>query len=324
MSSINRRIFVSSLGLPALPLASKSFAAPSAKPLYIYVPAPPGGGTDMAARALGQAITKQQGRTVIIENRPGAFGMIAAQGAMRAPADGNTLLITHTAAILLPAMQRNLLVDVTREFQPVSMVCTSSNLLICPSKLGVRNLAEFLDWAKGKPDGASVGSFGTGSTSHINVELLKKTLQGKVTHIPFQGSSPLLQALIGGQLDAGFNERATMLGHVKNPAIKVLATTGESRSSQLPEVQTMKEAGYAGFEPAGFIALFAPAKVAPEVVADLSSKIQDLYQDEGLRNALQTLGFTPQNASASGLAELISRDRPKWESVIRDSNIRID
>lgn len=325
MKRIDRRTFVSSLALPTLSFFSgKTLSADSTKPLSIYVPAPPGGGTDMAARVLSKAITKQQGRPVIVENRPGAFGVIAAQGVMRTPPDGNTLLLTHTGAMLLPAMQRNLLVDVMRDFQPVSMVCTSSNLLIVASKTEVNTVRDFAEWSKKRTNGASVGSFGAGSTSHIHVELLNKALGGHATHVPFQGAAPLLQALIGGQLDAGFNERASMLAHLNNPAIKVLATTGDSRSSLLPGVPTMREAGYVGFEPIGFIALFAPSKVAPEVIKALSDGFQSLYRDEEVRNALLTLGFTPEYASASDLGEIIFRDRPKWESVIRGANIRIE
>lgn len=293
-----------------------------ARPIRMVVPYPAGGGTDTIARMIGQRLTEAWGQPVLVDNKPGASGMLGNDIVAKAPPDGYTVLLGITAMIQSPGLYKRIPYDVTRDFAPVSLIARSSDLFVVPSRVPANTLAEFIALAKaGK---LSYGSYGNGTSSHLHGELLKMQAKVDLTHIPYKGAAPLMSDVLGGQVDSAFVDVTSANSYLNSGKFKTLAITGSQRYPSMPSVPTFAEAGFSGFEPSGWFSMFLPANTPRDVVSRLSTETGRIVRLPEISQKLSAMGLQPVGSSIEELAALVATDTPKWARIVRDAHIQLD
>ncbi|UIF90077.1 tripartite tricarboxylate transporter substrate binding protein [Cupriavidus sp. UYPR2.512] len=292
------------------------------KPIRMIVPYPAGGGTDTVGRLIGQRLAESLGQPVVVENKPGASGMLGNDTVAKAPADGYTILLAITALIQSPALYKRTPYDVARDFTPVSLIAKSSDLFVVPNRVPASNMREFLALAKaGK---LSYGSYGNGTSSHLHGELLKQQAGIEIAHIPYKGAAPLMSDLLGGQVDSAFVDVTSANPYLGSNKFKILGITGTQRYKALPNVPTFSELGLAGFEPNGWFALFLPANAPKDVTAKLAAETARIVRLPEVTQKLAGMGLQPVGSAPQELAAVVAGDTPKWAKIVRDANIQLD
>ncbi len=292
------------------------------KPIRMIVPYPAGGGTDTVGRLIGQRLAESLGQPVVVENKPGASGMLGNDTVAKAPADGYTILLAITALIQSPALYKRTPYDVARDFTPVSLIAKSSDLFVVPNRVPANNMREFLALAKaGK---LSYGSYGNGTSSHLHGELLKQQAGIEIAHIPYKGAAPLMSDLLGGQVDSAFVDVTSANPYLGSNKFKILGITGTQRFKALPNVPTFSELGLAGFEPNGWFALFLPANAPKDVTAKLAAETARIVRLPEVTQKLAGMGLQPVGSTPQELAAVVAGDTPKWARIVRDANIQLD
>ncbi|WP_240648562.1 Bug family tripartite tricarboxylate transporter substrate binding protein [Variovorax beijingensis] len=289
------------------------------KPVTLVVPTAPAGGTDTIARLIADALGKTLKQPFIVDNRPGANGILGTDLAARATPDGYRLLFTYAAAMVVnPSLYRKLPYDPVRDFAPVAQIGRGGNLLLVRKDLPVGTLKEFVAYAKARPDKLSYCSWGNGSGGHLAMESLKKQAGLVMTHVPYKGSGPCVQDLLGGQVDAAFADMSSTVEIVRAGRLKALANSGPSRIPMLPDVPTMTEAGYP-FTTYAWYGLLAPAKTPPAVVRRLNEAVNQALKDPVVVQRLRELNFTdlPQNTPEQ-FAATIQKDMRDWGALVKD------
>ena len=329
MAIYNRRAFLlSTLSMAAagvlVPAQAQNAANFPSKALRIVVPGAPGGATDLLGRALSIGMTKSLGQPVIVDNKAGAAGIVAAQNVLASPADGYTMYLGITSVIQLPALMPNIPVNFLKDFAPVSLMAWGSDLLVVNAQLPVRSLAELVALAKSKPGKLSIGSYGTGTSSHLHGELLKMRTSIELIHVPYKGAAPMLTDLLGGQLDVAFVDQSTANSQLKSDKLRFVAMTGTQSFKPLPELKTMGELGYPGFESNGFMAMFVAANTPAPIVAKLSSAIAAEVKGPEVGRRLSEMGMMPVGSSPEELRAMMDRDAPRWAKIVKDANVRLD
>lgn len=295
------------------------------RPVKLLVPYPAGGGAaDMAARTVAVELAKLWGQPVVVENRPGASGMLGNEIAVKSPADGYTLLLGITTLIQQPFLYAKLPYDAKKDLAPVSQIGTARNLFVVASDVPADSLKAFAALTRSQPGKFSFGSFGNGSTSHIQGELFKRQASLDSIHVPYNGSAPLINAILGGQVSSSFIDIGTAQPHLKSGRFKALAVTGEQRLRSLPDVPTFKELGYAGFEPYGWWGLFVPAATPRPIVDKVSADVARVMRMPEVVSRFEGLSLQAIGNSADDFARVMARDSPLWEQAIRSANIKID
>jgi tripartite-type tricarboxylate transporter receptor subunit TctC len=307
--------------LAVAPALAQTPAYPS-QPIRIVVPYPAGGATDTLARMIGSKLQEAWGQTVIVDNKPGASGMLGNDFVAKAPPDGHTVLLGITAIVQLPAMKARMPYDVLRDLQPLAQVASTNSILAVPPSTPAATLKEFVALAKSQPGKLNYGSYGVGTSSHIQGSLLN--LQGglDLTHVPYKGAAPLLQDLRGGQLSSAFIDMATARPHLES--LKVLAVTGSQRNKLLPDVPTFAEQGFHSFEPIGWFGLFMPAGVPAPIAAKFAAEAQRIVRLPDVTARIEGLGMTPGNLTTEEFAHVVRSDAQVYARIIRDAQIRID
>ncbi|MGH8785476.1 MAG: Bug family tripartite tricarboxylate transporter substrate binding protein [Cupriavidus necator] len=329
MTSIHRRaLLLSALpvatGLaPLLARAQPSTTFPT-KPLRLVVPGPPGGATDQVGRRLAIGLSKTLGQQVIVDNRPGGSGIIAARSVLSSPPDGYTLYMGITSTIQLPLLMPSIPVDFMRDFAPVSLLSQGSDVLVVSSKLGVNSVAEFVALAKSRPGKLSIGSYGAGTTSHLNIELFKLRTKTDMIHVPYKGGAPLMTDLVGGQIDAGFVDGATTKTQVKNRNLRFLANTGVHPYPSLPQLRTLGALGYPGFEASGFAAIFVAAGTPSPLIKQLSEAIRSEIHSPEMQNLYAENGSRPVGSTPEEMAAQLQQDKPRWAAIVQEAKITLD
>ncbi|MBP0621609.1 Bug family tripartite tricarboxylate transporter substrate binding protein [Cupriavidus consociatus] len=292
------------------------------KPIRLIVPYPAGGGTDTVGRLVGQRLAEVLGQPVVVENKPGASGMLGNDTVAKAPADGYTLLLAITAMIQSPSLYKRMPYDVARDFTPVSLIAKSSDLFVVPNRVPASNMREFLALAKsGK---LSYGSYGNGTSSHLHGELLRQQAGIDLAHIPYKGAAPLMSDVLGGQVDSAFVDVTSANPYLGSNKFKILGITGSQRYKALPNVPTFGELGLKGFEPNGWFGLFLPGGAPKEVTARLAAETARIVKLPEISQKLAGMGLQPVGSTPQELAEVISGDMPKWARIVRDANIQLD
>ena len=294
------------------------------KPLRIVVPGPPGGGTDILGRSLSVGLGRALGQQVVVENRPGASGIVAAQAVLASPADGYTMYLGFTSMIQLPAMASKMPVDFIKDFAPVSLMALGSDLLAVSARLPVNSVNEFIALAKSRPGKLSIGSYGNGTSSHLHGELLKLRAGIDLIHVPYKGAAPMLTDLLGGQLDAAFVDQSTANAQLRSDKLRFLAMTGTQPFKPLPQLRTLGDLGYAGFESNGFMAMFVASGTPAPLVQRLSKEIAAQIREQEAGQRLTEMGMQPVGSTPEELLALMNRDAPRWARIVRDASIRID
>ena len=313
-----------SLALPRL--AAAQAAAPATAnvdgPVRIVLPYPPGGSTDAITRFIADRLGAALRQTVIVENRPGAAGMIGAAQVAKAPADGRTLLFTNTALIQSPLIQPKPLYDPMTDFDPLSLVADAAQVFVANADLPVKSLRDYAAYAKAHP-GSGYGSLGVGSTGHLYGELFKRRAGIETVHVAYKGDAPAIADLLARQLPAGFVSTVVARTYGEAGRIKVLATLGTSRVPSMPDVPTFAESGYQGFEAIGWIGMLAPHGCARPVIDRLSTEIARIVRSPDGSRMLTEAGMLPRGTSADEFAALLKRDQKVWQSLVQQTGIRV-
>lgn len=307
------------LAVPALGLAQPASPAPwPTKPVRLVVAFAPAGPADIIARLLGQKLGEVFGQSVVVDNRPGAGGSVASALVARAEPDGYTLLINTSSYAVNPSMQRNLGFDAEKDLTLATLVASSPNLIAIAPSLKPRNLKEVMEEAKS--GNYNYGTAGAGTTPHLTAEYLFKVL-GKVpvTHVPFQGAGPALNSIMGAQTQLASVALPAAVELVKSGRVRGLVVTGSRRSAALPDVPTVAESGFPGFEDVTWVGVFAPARTPDAILQRINREVARLQQDPEFLARLAATGFEPLGGSVAESREYLHRELAKWARVVKET-----
>jgi len=321
-----RRVIASLLMMLATAPSLVMAQAWPSRPIRIIVAYPTGGVSDVVARALGEKLAAQLQQPVVIENRAGAGGGIAANAVARAAPDGYTILLaTGSSLAINVSLYKNLGYDPEKDFEPISLVGTQTNLLYThPESVPAKTLAEFVAYVKANPGKLTFGSGGIGTPAHLAGELLKVEAGIEMTHAPFRGTGQALQSVIGGHVPVAFNPPSPLLPHLESGALRGIAVTTLQRTPALPNVPTIAESGYPGFDAATWHAIVAPPGLPKDVAATLTRAINQTLDDAATKKALTDLGVDIVNSSPEHLRDYIKSEIPKWAKVVKASGAKVE
>jgi tripartite-type tricarboxylate transporter receptor subunit TctC len=301
--------------------AAAQGAFPS-RPIVMVVGFAPGGGTDTAARIIAKAATEALGQSVVVENRAGAGGNIAHEQVAKAAPDGHTILLGSVGPLTVaPHMIKNLPYDPLKDLAPVTMAVTFANVLVAHDGVPVRTLAEYVKLANETPGGLTYGSSGIGGAGHLSGELFRMMSKANIVHVPYKGGGPAMQDLLGRQIASIFATPISAGPHIKSGRIRAIAVTSLQRTSFMPEVPTVAESGYPGFEATNWYAYVLPAKTPGEIVDRWNRELVKILNDPAVRQALLAQGMEPAPTSREAIAAYIRREYDTWAKVVKEANI---
>ena len=324
MKTVMEKIVVGAALLLWVTLACAQSSAYPARPIRIVVAYTPAGATDILARTVGQKLTEAWGQPVIIDNRPGANGNIGTEYAAKATADGYTLLmVTAGTHGINPSLYRKLGFDAVKDFAPVSLVAMVPNIFVVNNAVPVKDIKEFIAYAKANAGKLNYGSPGNGSTAHLSMELFKSMTGIQMVHIPYKGSAGVLADLIGGQIVATMDNMPPYVPQVKAGKIRALAVSPAKRSSAVPELPTVAEAGVPGYDSGAWFGLVAPANTPKDIVAKLSRETARILKLPDVSARLLDLGAEPVGGTPEQFSAHIKAEITKWAKVIKDANVEL-
>ena len=295
------------------------------RPIRLFVGFPPGGGVDLTARPLLPHLQPRLGQPVVVENRPGANGNLAVEAACKAPADGYTLLVGNTGPMAANhALYRSLPFDTQRDLTPVAQLISTPLVLVVPPGLGVNSLPELLAMARARPGDLNMGTGGNGGSPHLCLEAIKQREGLDIVHVPYRGSAPALQDLIGGRIQMMIDTYNLFRGAHEAGQVKVLAISSLQRHPSLPDVPTMDEAGLRGFESVGWVGLFAPAATPPAILDKLEVAVGGAMSGTDLPQTYLAQGGLPSFAGRKPFGDLVAQDRQRLGELIRKVGVSLD
>jgi tripartite-type tricarboxylate transporter receptor subunit TctC len=307
------------LGLTG-PLAAQSYPD---KPIKLITPFPPGGPVDVMARFVAQRLSASVGQ-VIVDNRPGAGGTIGAKFAAAAAPDGYTLLLgSSTTLAAASALYKNIGYDPIKSFEPIALISSVPFALVVAPSLPAKNVAEFVAYAKAHPGKLNYGA-PTGALPHLTAEMFKMFAGINIVHIPYKGAANAITDMLSGQIDLAFEPTSVLIAHIEAGKVRGLATTGKTRSAQLPDLPTMIESGYPDFVSVSWSGLVAPAGTPAAIVAKLNAAINGSLNAADTKATLAKLGADPRGGSPQDFAALIAEETPRWAAVVKAAGVRID
>lgn len=295
------------------------------RPIRIVVPYPAGGTTDLLARAVAPKLGERLGRTVVIDNRPGAGGVIGSQQVAKSPADGHSLVFASIASHgIIPALQTPPPYDPVTDFVPITLVASTPNVLLANNDLPVKNLKELIALAKAKPGTINFGSTSHGGSPHMSGELLKSMAGIDIVHVPYKGGSPMLVDLIGGQVGIGIDNLPSSMAFIKSGKVRALAVTTTKRWPGAPEIPTMAEAGVPGYDVSAWFGLMAPAGTPQPLVDELSRHLMAILRTPEIEKQFFELGAQPVGDTPAEFKAFIVGERNKWSGVAKSNNIKLN
>ena len=320
---MQRRSFIAAAGTLAAP-AVLAQEWPNG-PVRIVVGFPPGGGTDALARVVAQKLTLMWGQQVIVENKAGVAGVLAAEYVAGQPGDGNTLLMAHiNSHALAPSLQPKLRYNIERDFTPIVLVGVTPNLLIAGSAQGAKTVKDVVALCKAKPGAVSFGSAGSGSAQHLALEMFKLRTNVDAMHVPYKGSGPLLIDLIGGQIQYSFETMTAATPHVKNGRVVAIAQTRTKRAKGHPSVATMQEEGFDGFEATTWYGLAGPGKLSAGITNKINRDVNTILAMPDVQEKLDTYGAEDGGGTPEKFAQFIRSEQEKWARVVREANVKVE
>jgi len=294
------------------------------RPVHILVPYPAGGGVDIVARSLGDELSKHWGQPIVIENRPGAGGVIASQAVAVSPKDGYMLIVVASGHATNPFLYAHLPYDTFKDFTPISLLGSSPNILLVRADSQFKTLADLIAEAKKKPGSLSYGHAGNGTSTHLAGELLKSLAKIDLTGIPYKGGAPAINDLLGGHLPISFNNAPESLGQITSGTLRALAVTTATRAPFLPNVPTMAEAGVPGYDTAVWWGLLGPSNLPPNVTSKIAKDTAEAMNSPVIKDRLTKLGATPIGSSPQEFGRLIQSDYDKWGPIIKAAGIKAE
>ena len=304
-------------------LSSFAHAQYPTKPIRLVVPWPPGGAVDTLGRLIAQTVSEPLGQPIVVENKAGAAGAIGSDAVAKAEADGYTLLMGSTTVISInPALQK--LPYQPTDFAPITMVAFVPHMLVTNAETPAQNLKEFVAYVKSRPKQVSYASAGPGTPHHIAGEMFKSMAGVDMLQVPYKGTGPALTDLLAGRVQFMSVEAVAALPHVKAGKLRALGVATPQRNALAPDVPTVAEAGYPGFEVTAWYGVVAPAGVPKEAAGKLAGAISTALETSAFREKLAGMGATPVGGSPEAFGEILRRENAKWAKAIKDAAIRID
>ncbi|RLK39201.1 tripartite tricarboxylate transporter substrate binding protein [Cupriavidus plantarum] len=311
-------------GLALLCAAAHASAAYPDRPIRLVVPYPAGGAADTVARIVAAPLGTKLGQTIVVDNRPGASGVIGAGAVAKAAPDGYTLLLDATAHSVNPSLQPKLPYDTAKDFAPISLVVLVPNLMVVPPNSPFNSPKDIVARAKATPGKLTYASAGSGTAQHLAAELFRQQSGLNMLHVPYKGGAPALSDLMGGQVDMMFSNMAASYPLVSGKKLKVLATTGTKRSAALPDIPTIAESGLPGYQVYEWNGLFAPAGTSAEIVGTINKAIVEVMSQPAVKERLAAIGAEASANKPEEFRAFLEAEQAKWAKVIKQGNIRPD
>jgi tripartite-type tricarboxylate transporter receptor subunit TctC len=319
---MNKKIVYCILACVALITTAVNGQTFPSRPIRIIVTFPPGGSADLLARALGEKLSTSMGQPVVVDNKPGAGGIAGAEFVTKASPDGHTILFANTNIAINPSLYGNLPYDTATALAPVVMLAYVPSLIMVSDKSPANTIQEFIAMAKAKPDSLNYSSAGSGTFPHLAIELFKMQAGISVTHIPYKGAAPALNALLAGDVQLLCNDMLTGSQYVKTGKLKALAYTGVSRAPTLPQIPTMAEAGLKDYVAVGWQGIMVPSGTPQVVVDKLNSEFNKALSDPALRQSLTSQGLVLSGGTPKQFADYIVQDTERWRAVVKASGAK--
>jgi tripartite-type tricarboxylate transporter receptor subunit TctC len=294
------------------------------KPVRMVVPFPPGGGTDVVARAIALKLSEQWGQSVVVDNRPGAASMVGTEMLARAVPDGYTLGFVSMSHTINPSIYKKLPFDPIADFSPVVLAATAPNVLVVNPGVGAKSVAELVQIAKSRPGKLNFPSSGNGGVSHLSMEMFRYAAGIDIVHVPYRGAGPALTALLANETQLMMATTPVALPQMKAGRLIALATTGLKRSSLAPEIPTVAEAGYPGFEADTWYGMLAPAKVPPALVNQANAAVTKMLTQADFKERLAHEGAQPAGGTPAQFAAHIKSEIEKWAKIVRMAKVKIE
>jgi tripartite-type tricarboxylate transporter receptor subunit TctC len=325
---LNRRRFAgltaAAIAAPSL-LLSRALAADwPVKPVRVVVPFTPGGSTDITARLVGNRLQEVWGQSVVIENKPGAGGNIAADMVAHSDADGYTILISGPGMATNKFLYPQLSYDPVGDFAPVTMLITQPNLMCVPNTSPAKSVQQFIAFCNDNRGKVTYASSGNGTTLHLSGELFKRLANVEMTHIPYRGGAPAINDLIPGRVDVIFDNMPSILSHVQAGHLRGLAVTTKARVGVVPDIPTIAESGVPDFDVFSWFGFFVPAKTPPGVIAKINADTNAALAHPSVKPRFEVLGANPKGSTEAELAAFLQSEIRKWGPVIQEARIRVE
>ena len=325
---LNRRHFV---GLAAAAVAAPSILVSRAlgadwpvRPVRVVVPFKPGGSTDMTARLVSNRLQEVWGQSVVVENKPGAGGNIAADMVAHSDPDGYTIFIVGPGLATNQFLYPSLSYDPVGDFAPVTRLITQPNLMCVPNSSPAKSVKEFIAYCNENKGKVTYASSGNGTTLHLGGELFKRMAKVEMTHIPYRGGAPAINDLIPGRVDVIFDNMPSILSHVKAGSLRGLAVTTKDRVAVVADIPTIAESGVPGFDVFSWFGFFVPAKTPPDIVARINADTNAALAHASVKSRFEELGATPKGSTPAELAAFLKSEIDKWGPVIQEAKIRVE
>ena len=295
------------------------------KAIRIVVPFPPGGGTDIIARETSQRVAAATGWTFVIENKPGAGGNLGVDAVAKSPADGYTIVLGQTSNLAInPTLYGKLPYDPQKDLAPIVVLADAPLVMVTGASSPYKTLADAVNAARAKPGVVNFASPGNGTVAHLSSELFQKAAGVKTQHVPYKGANQALTDVISGNVELYMSSVPTLLGQIKQGKLRALAVTSSKRVDDLPNVPTINESGYPGFNAVTWFGLLAPASTPKDIIARLNSEFNKALQQPALRKQLGDEGADPVGGTSEQFASLIRDDITRWGKIVRDSGVKVD
>jgi tripartite-type tricarboxylate transporter receptor subunit TctC len=295
------------------------------KPIKLIVGFPPGGGSDAVARIMAINLSQMWGQQVIIDNRGGAAGTIAADLVAKSPNDGYTLGLAHVNAMsIIPALGQKMPYNATTDFTPIVLLGITPNILIANVDAPAKNVKDLIAYLKQNPGKVSFGSAGNGSTQHLAFELMMHTAGTQALHIPYKGSGPVLVDLMAGHITYAFETMAAATPHIQSGKVIPMAQTRTKRSAAYPNLPTMEQLGFAGFEATAWYGLMGPAKMDPKIVEKINADVNTVLRKPEVQAKMAEVGAEDGGGTPAAFSSFINKDRNQWAKLVKDAKLQVD
>jgi len=307
----------------ALPLQAQPTPWPT-KPIKLVVGYAAGGATDVIARTIAAKLGEQLGQPVVVDNRAGVNSNVGAEAVARSPTDGYTLYVFTIANTINASLYDKLGYDPQKDFEPIGLIAKVPNILVVNPALPVKTVADYVSFAKSSANGITFASAGSGSSIHLSGEIFKMVARLNMLHVPYRGSAPAMTDLLGGQVQSMFDNAPSALPQVKSGKLRAIAITSAQRSPMLPEVPTLAESGFPGFDVQSWFSLAAPAGTPRPVVERLNAELGKVLATPEVRQRLQSLAATPEPGTPEQLRNLIAAETRRWHEVVKQSGAKAE